>query len=106
MIGETITVWRGATNNMGERETTDSHDIVGALAWGIWSRSDQPRAESAKGAAELYVDVGTDLRHRDRITRANGQKFLVVAGPLWDQPHLSTGHRSGYAVYQLEAMNG
>lgn len=106
MITETLTVHRGATDKMGNRETASTHTISGVIGWGSWSRSRQERAESTTGDAELYTAKGTDLRPRDRVTRTSGQTFAVVAGPLWDQPHPLTGHDYGWSVFTLEAVTG
>ncbi|GAA2803065.1 hypothetical protein GCM10010533_47060 [Mycolicibacterium pallens] len=106
MIGETLTVSRGSTDNRGNRTTTGTHTITGAFGWGRWSRTPGERAESSKGTAELYVSGGTDLQVRDRVTRSTGQIFAVVGGPFWDQAHPLTGYRFDWAVYELEAVTG
>lgn len=106
MITETLTVQRGETDKYGNRETTDTHSVQGVIAWGTYTRRDGVRGESATGDAELYAAKGVDLRPRDRVTRANGQKFAVVAGPLWDQPHPLTGHDYRLCVFTLETVNG
>ena len=106
MIGEVLTVTRGFTDNLGNRETTGTHEVRAALTSGTWSRNTGQRAESSKGGAELYAVKGVDLRPRDRVTRPTGQTFTVVAGPLWDVLHPVTGHDFGVVVYQLEAVGG
>lgn len=106
MIGETLTVTRGSTNSLGNRETAGTHSISGALSWGTWSRNRNQRAESSKGSAELYAVKGVDLRKSDRVTRADGQTFSVVSPALWDGCHPLTGHDFGVVVYQLEAVSG
>lgn len=106
MITETLTVERGATDRMGNRTIEGTHTIQGVIAWGTYSRRDGVRGESAKGDAELYAASNVDLRARDRITRSNGQKFAVVAGPQWDQPHPLTGHDYGLCVFTLETVTG
>lgn len=106
MIGETLTVSRGGTDNMGNRTTTSTHTIKGALSGGTWSRNRDERAESSKGTCELYCIKGVDLQQRDRITRATGQTYNVVSDVIWDGLHPMTGHDFGVVVYRLEAASG
>ncbi|BBZ67990.1 hypothetical protein MINS_34190 [Mycolicibacterium insubricum] len=106
IAGETLTVTRGATDRFGNRENTGTHEVVGVIAWHGFTRATGQRAESASGAPELYVKAGTDLRARDRITRASGQVFAVVGGPMWDGPHPITGNTPKNVAYQLEAVTG
>ncbi|CAN5675983.1 hypothetical protein BH10ACT9_BH10ACT9_28440 [soil metagenome] len=105
-MGETLTVTRGVTDKVGNRVTTSTHAIGGAVAWGTWSRNPNERGESSKGSAELYAVKGVDLRKRDRVSRQDGQTFAVISDAMWEGLHPITGQDFGMVVYQLEAVNG
>lgn len=107
MMGETLTVTRGYNDKKGNWHNTGCHSITGVIAPGMYSPRTGQRAESSRGTGvELYVDKGADVRHRDRITRPDGQVFTVVSPPLWDGLHPLTGQDFRAAVYQLEAVTG
>lgn len=105
MRGEPLTVFRGPTDSKGNPNKQEHGTVSGVISWGAANPSTPigGRGESASTGAELYVPKGTDLKAKDRVKRASGQMYAVIAGPLWDQPHPLTGRRFDYVVYQLEA---
>lgn len=105
MITETLTVSRGSTDKMSKRTTDATHSVEGVFSWGRY-RSDWDGRESAATTTELYVERGADVKARDRIARTNGEKYVVVGHPMWDQGQPQTGHDFGYMVVQLESANG
>ncbi|WP_349269159.1 hypothetical protein MPNTM1_04609 [Mycolicibacterium parafortuitum] len=106
MITETFTVHRGDTDRFGNASKEPAGTVDGALGWGTATRNTGERAESAATRAELFVAKGSDLKPRDRVTRASGQSFAVIGGPYYDQLHPMTGFNFGWTVYQLDAVTG
>jgi hypothetical protein len=108
---EKLTVRRGKTDAMANRVNT-THTVDGFFAWGSGARSsvhfdaDYDRRESAAVSTELYVRRGADVRARDRIERFNGEVYSVVGHVLWDQDSPLTGHNFGWAIFNVESVNG
>jgi hypothetical protein len=95
------------------KRTESVNGTVEALfSWGAgrgsgrFRSSVSDRAESAKILADVYVPRGSDLQARDRIVRANGEKYVVVGHALWDQAAAFTGHNFGWMQFQVESTNG
>lgn len=107
---------RGGTNAMAERSDTPIGTVKGVLVtnwgngFGISFRGRKGRRdtdETAPHSAELYVRRGvTDLRNRDRLTRADGQTYRVVGDSMWDRDHALSGSSFSWKVYQVESLNG
>lgn len=112
MITETLTIYRGDTDKMGNPNKAEHGTIEGIIVWGPGAYSSRARPDNAlKGESrslqiELYAERGADLKPRDRIKRANGQSFSVLAGPMWDQSQPQTGHNFGWMVFQVETVSG
>lgn len=105
---ESVTVYRGDTDRKGNPNKTPLGTVDVVFGWGGVSLSNGrfDRQESAESSPEVYVRVGADLRARDRIQRANGERYAVVGHGLWDQPGGLEVFGSRWVAYQLEAMNG
>ncbi|AXH67816.1 head-tail adaptor [Mycobacterium phage Bromden] len=111
MNDETLTVYRGATDNRGNPNKQVHGTVKGVFAWGPgtstnkFGRDRNFKGESSSLTAELYVKRGADLKARDRIERANGEQYSVVGHASWDQGHPFDGFDFGYMVFQVEAVN-
>lgn len=105
---ETVTVYRGDTDRKGNPNKTPhgSADVV--FGWGGMSPSMGrfDRQESAETSPEIFAPVGVDIRARDRIQRANGERYAVVGHALWDQPGGPEVFGCRWVAFQVEAMNG
>lgn len=106
MTGESVTVYRGATDKMGNPNKASHGTVTGVFAWGSARRDKSFRGDSHAFLAELYVLRGADLQARDRIKRANGEEYAVVGHSKWDQVHPFDDFDFEWMVFQLEAMNG
>lgn len=106
---EAVTVYRGETDRKGN-VTKEPHGTVDVVfAWGTASRSAgrfADRQEAADVTAQVYAVKGTDLRSRDRIERANGERYSVIGHPVWLGPNELEVFGDVWVVYQVEAMNG
>lgn len=105
---ETVTVFRGDTDRKGNPNKTPSGTVDVVFAWGGMSLSMGrfDRQESAENSSEVYVRRGSDLRARDRIQRANGERYAVVGHGLWDQPGGLEVFGSSWVAFEVEAING
>lgn len=106
--GESLALSRGNTDKYGERHKADAGTIEGIFAWtapfkkaGIANGRSQDDGE----VVQLYVKRDVDLRARDELVRANGQKYVVQGRAQWDQDHPYDGYDFGYKVFYLEALN-
>lgn len=112
MIGESITVFRGDTDKYGNSSKSEHGTVEGLFAWGPGvtttraRTNDSLKGESAEAQIEFYAPRGADLKPRDRIRRANGQEFRILAGPMWDQVHPFDGFDFGWALYQVVTVSG
>ena len=111
MVTETVTVYRGDTDNRGNPNKTVHGTVHGVFAWGSGRSSGRfsggaKRSEGAVISAEFYVPRGTDLKARDRVLRSNGEKYAVVGHGLWDQIEPLGGYDFGWVAFQLESANG
>lgn len=116
MLLETITVNRGATNKMSQRETTSTHTVQACFAWGQSGKStgkygaSTTGRESATITAQLFVPRGTDVQARDRLLRANGEAYAVVGHELWSEDFaLGDGFDDDLdelVVFQVVSTNG
>lgn len=88
---ETVTVNRGATNKMAQRETNSTHTVQACFAWGQSGKSTGKYGatttgmESAQITAQLFVARGADVQARDRLLRSNGEGYAVVGHELWGE---------------------
>lgn len=105
MNEETLKVFRGGTDRFGNPNKDARGTVKGVFAWGPVRRDRRLKGESSSAAAELYVRRGADLKARDRVERANGEQYMVIGNPLWDQGHAFDGFDFGYMVFQVEAVN-
>ena len=103
---ETVTVYRGETDRKGNTIKEPHGTVDAAFGWGSWSRSRSDFQESADTNPQVYVASGSDLRARDRIERANGERYSVIGHPLWWQPNELEVFDNVWVVFQVEAMNG
>ncbi|KPG13838.1 hypothetical protein AN911_00760 [Mycobacteroides immunogenum] len=110
MDAEQVSVERGATDTAGKTDKTAVNPVKGVFSWGSGSRStgrystaSETRAESAAISPQFYVAADADLQARDRIKRANGEKYRVSGRALWDADF---GYDWGVKVFQLESTNG
>ena len=104
---EPVTVYRGETDRKGNvsKEPSGTANVV--FAWGSWSRSGRSmRQDSADTSPQVFAVKGTDLRARDRIERANGERFAVIGHPSWDQPSELEVFGSVWVCFDVESMNG
>ena len=110
MITETLTVYRGATDKMGNVNRPIHGTVQGVVAWGQgtgtgrYSDASGFKGEANNFTAQLFVPRGTDLANRDRIKRGNGDQYRIIGNAAWDQPHPMTGHDFGWTVFQMESM--
>lgn len=114
MVTERVRVERGETDKYGNRNKVSdlSADVV--FAWSDGSQSGRfgegaggpVRGESASFTGLVYVEKGTDLRARDRLVRASGEKYAVVGHSLWNQLDPFGGYDFGWVAFQVEAVNG
>lgn len=97
---------------MAKRTEVDNGTVQVVWSWGAgrgsgrFKSSGSDRAESTKILADIYVPRGSDVQARDRIVRANGEKYVVVGHALWDSLTAFTGHDFGWIAFQVESMNG
>lgn len=105
---ETVTVYRGGTDRKGNVDK-EPHGTVGvAFGWGgagIASGFPGDREDSAAFTAQVFVPKGADVRARDRLERANGERYAVVGHAMWDQLGLDV-FGSEWVVFEVESMNG
>lgn len=105
-------MFRGATDNMSKRIEVANGTVQAVFAWGSGARgtgrfgSVNTHKESASITANVYVPRGSDVKARDRLVRANGEKYVVVGHPLWDQASPFTGRDFGYMLLQVESYSG
>lgn len=106
MITETLTVRRGETDKYANPNKTDHGTVQGVFSWGTVNPSESPggRGENVSTEAGLFVRRGTDLQAKDRVTRANGDRFTVVGGGQWDQNHPMTNRNFKWVAYKLKSM--
>lgn len=110
MITETVTVYRGGTDKMGNTNRAEHGTIQGVFAWGQGASTGRHSASSGfKGedsdfTGQVFVKRGTDLKDKDRLKRANGDEYRVIGNASWDQLQPQTGHDFGYMVFQVEAL--
>lgn len=109
MRAETLTVLRGDTDKYGNSDKAEQGTVEGLFAWGpgvttTRARADGGKRESALLQVELYVKRGSDIKVRDRVKRAGGQLFKVLAGPAWDNDAPHSGHDFGWVVFQVEQI--
>jgi hypothetical protein len=108
---EKLTVARGKTDSMSNRANA-THTVDGFFSWGYGSRGtgrykiDLDHKESSIVTAQLWVKRGSDVKARDRITRANGQQYAVVGHSMWDQDNPLTGHNFGWTLFEVISTNG
>lgn len=105
---ETVTVYRGDTDRKGNPNKTANGTVEVVFAWGGVSLSMGrfDRQESAESSPEVYARLGVDLKARDRIQRANGERYAVVGPALWDQPGGVEVFGSRWVAFQVEVVNG
>lgn len=111
---ETVTVYRGNTDKYGNTNKIKVNAIDVIFGYGPGTSSNRFRSiadadircESAHVIAELYVKKDVDLKHRDRIERANGEQYSVVGHSLWDDEHPFDGFNFGWKMFQVESLNG
>jgi hypothetical protein len=105
---ETVTVYRGDTDRKGNPNKSANGTVGVVFAWGGVSQSMGrfDRQESAEFSPEVYAPLGVDLRARDRIQRANGERYAVVGHGCWDQPGGVEVFGSRWVSFQVEAVNG
>lgn len=107
--GEPLGVSRANTDRYGNRTETPVAPISGSFEWATprWnSATANGRSNMDAETVRLYVERGTDLRARDVVLRANGEKYTVLGRAQWDQSYLAYGdYDFGYAIYALEAVN-
>jgi hypothetical protein len=107
---ETLTVYRGGTDKLGNKNRAEHGTIQGVFAWGQgtstsnYSDIGDFKGEATNFTAQVFVKRGTDLKNRDRVKRANGDEYRVIGDVSWDQLQPQTGHDFGWAVFQMEAM--
>lgn len=97
---------------MSKRAEVNNGTVAAVWSWGIGARGQgrfsdtRTRNESATITGELYVPRGSDVKARDRVLRANGEKYVVVGHSLWDQSSPFTGRDFGWMGFQVESTNG
>lgn len=106
---ETVTVFRGGTDRKGNVNKEPSGTVGVVFGWGGASSSagfPGDRDESSSVSAQVYVPVGADVRSRDRLERANGERYAVIGHAMWGQPTGLNVFGSEWAVFEVESMNG
>ena len=105
---ETVTVFRGDTDRKGNSVKEPAGTVDAVFAWGGVSRTmgEFDRQESAEHTPEVYVRQGADVRARDRLERANGERYSVVGNALWNQLGGVEVFGDVWKVFELESMNG
>lgn len=101
-------MYRGGTDRKGNVDKQPNGTVSVAFGWGsVGLSANFPggREESAAFAAQVYVPAGTDLRARDRIERANGERYAVIGHPMWNQPNGLDVFGSEWVVFEVESMN-
>lgn len=97
---------------MSKRTSVDNGTVEVLFSWGIGARGQgrfgetRNRNESAVITAEMYVRRGSDVQARDRVVRANGEKYVVVGHSLWDQNSAFSGRDFGWMGFQVQSSNG
>lgn len=118
---EPVTVFRGATDSRGN---VSKAPVVGAddlpvtvdvaFAWGQPGRSSVGgvsaarggRRESAEFTPTVYAPKGSVLQARDRIERANGERYAIVGHAMWDQPGGLDVFGQSWVCFEVESQNG
>lgn len=107
--GEPLAVLRGNTDRYGNRTDAQVPPISGSFEWATprWNSAvASGRSNMDAETVRLYVERGTDLKPRDMVTRANGEKYVVVGRAQWDQSYMAyTDYDFGYEIWVLEAVN-
>lgn len=103
LISETVEVYRGDVDRRGNgsKGLVSSVDVV--FSWGDASRN-SVRGDSADFGPQIFVRSGADLRARDRIQRANGERYAVVGHSMWDSALEVFG--DSWMVFEVESVNG
>lgn len=104
---EPLTVSRGNTDRYGNPDKSSAPSVKGSFAWAAPGKNFGVAAGRSQGDSEtvqLYVERNVDLRARDFVTRANGEKYQVVGRVSWDQD-APDGYDFGYKIFTLEAVN-
>lgn len=107
-FGEVLSVFRGGTDRKGNSVKEQVGYVEALFDWGGMSRSmgDFDRQESAVTKPTVFVVKGSDLMPRDRVERANGERYSVVGHALWDQSGELSIFGRVWVMFQLESMNG
>lgn len=103
--GETVTVLRRATRDRTGDGGFTEHATIGGCAF-AWDSVDEDmnRRETAEVWARVHVPKSADIIASDRIERANGDQYMVVGKPQWDNVHPMTGWDSGYKEIRLKGV--
>lgn len=104
---EVVSVFRGDTDRKGNVNKTPVGSVQVVFAWGgpSMSSGEFDRQESAEATSQVFVVKGADVRARDRLERANGQRFAVVGHSMWDQGDLEVFGQT-WVCFEVEVMNG
>ena len=116
---EPVIVFRGATDGRGN---VSKAPVVGAddlpvtvdvaFAWATSSRAGGVsaarggRRESAEFTPTVYAPKGSVLQARDRIERANGERYAIVGHAMWDQPGGLDVFGQSWVCFEVESQNG
>lgn len=103
MISETVDVFRGDMDRKGNGSKAPVASVEVVFAWGGVSRNDV-RGDSADSDAQIFVRSGVDVRARDRIQRANGERYAVVGHSMWDSALEVFG--DSWKLFEVESANG
>lgn len=103
-----MTVYRGDTDRKGNPNKTPSGVVQAVFApsgmTASMGRFD--RQESASTSPQVFVVKGSDVKARDRLERANGERYAVVGHAMWDLPSELEVFGQVWVVFDVEVMNG
>lgn len=103
--GQTVTFTRTTKDLRGNPTGTPTvFTVDNCVFWWDQVTEDWQRRQTATVLGNLGIPRGSDVRHGDIATLANGQKFSTIGAPQWDQDSPLSGHQFGYMVCKLEAV--
>lgn len=105
---ESVTVYRGDTDRKGNPNKTPLGVVQAVFASSGMSASNGQfdRQESATSSPQVFVVKGANVKARDRLERANGERYAVIGHPMWDSPNELEVFGEVWVVFDVEALNG
>lgn len=104
--GETVAVTRVTRD--GSADSPEAMPDVEKTAFGKPSSitlDDAQRGRRTVIERNWFCARAADVATGDRITRANGEQYSVIAGPFGDNDHPLTGHDFGIKRYRVRGVS-